>query len=301
MDKIAQNNEQDFLSLAIDEANNNHYSLACKCLNYLMVRASDEDIKQVLATGRITSKVLPKAHAPLFDIWLNFIKSEPNSLKFTDFKDFCSNRAFKIDDNLLAVEYGGLGSVYALSDKWILLEQACITCRALTFHAKQINDLKKGNNPSLKSVDEYSKALVLDSVIKPISAQDFISIVDINLNNQLNPEAIIVPTYYTYLDEITGGMRKGDLTVFGARPGTGKTLLALNVILNHFKANKANKIAFFSAEMTKASLVDRFFYGAINSYTVNGIACPINMTFADVKGKSLAKVDASKRVFTDFI
>lgn len=293
--------QQDKLEQVLSDAKNNHFALACKCLNYLLVRANDDEIKQVLSAGRITTKVLPNSHVALFDQWLTFVKSEANSLAFKDFKEFCENRAFKINNDLLSVENGGLSSVFSFSDKWIMLEQACVTCRALQFHAQQINELAKGQNPTINSIDDYSKALVLDSVIKPISAQDFIDIVDINLKNQLNPEAIIIPTYYKLLDEISGGMHKGDISVVCARPGTGKTLLALNIVLNHFKAGKANKIAFFSAEMTKSSLINRFFYGAINSYSKHGVACPVNMTFKDVKAHSMAKVEASRQIFTEFV
>ncbi len=289
------------LEQALKDARDNHYSLACKCLNYLMVRASDKDIVQILSTGRINAKVLPTSHVGLFNIWLSFVKSDAGSLSFKDFKEFCDNRAFKINNDLLTVDGTGISSVFSLSDKWVMLEQACIACRALQFHTQQINELTHGKTPDLNTIDDYSKALVLDSVIKPISTQDFIDIITLNINNQLNPESIIIPTYFKHLDSISGGMYKGDLTVVCARPGTGKTLLALNVVLNHFRLQKSSKIAFFSAEMTKASLLNRFFYGAVNSYTKNGVMCGTNITFNDVKAHAMAKVEASKQIFNDFV
>jgi len=65
-----------------------------------------------------------------------------------------------------------------------------------------------------------------------------------------------VPTGFTDLDRITGGLQKSDLIVLAARPGIGKTSMALS--LAHNTALKYhNSIAVFSLEMSKDQLAQR--------------------------------------------
>ncbi len=65
-----------------------------------------------------------------------------------------------------------------------------------------------------------------------------------------------VPTGFTDLDRITGGLQKSDLIVRAARPGIGKTSLSLS--LAHNTALKYhNSIAVFSLEMSKDQLAQR--------------------------------------------
>ncbi len=65
-----------------------------------------------------------------------------------------------------------------------------------------------------------------------------------------------VPTGFTDLDRLTGGLQKSDLIVLAARPGIGKTSLALS--LAHNTALKFhNSIAVFSLEMSKDQLAQR--------------------------------------------
>lgn len=57
------------------------------------------------------------------------------------------------------------------------------------------------------------------------------------------------------LDEVTNGLHEEELTVIGARPGVGKTALALKIA--HNIANKGIKVAIISLEMSKTQLVQR--------------------------------------------
>ena len=65
-----------------------------------------------------------------------------------------------------------------------------------------------------------------------------------------------VPTGFTDLDRLTGGLQKSDLIILAARPGIGKSSLALS--LAHNSALKYhNSIALFSLEMSKDQLAQR--------------------------------------------
>jgi replicative DNA helicase len=65
-----------------------------------------------------------------------------------------------------------------------------------------------------------------------------------------------VPTGFTDLDRLTGGLQRSDLIILAARPAVGKTSLALS--LAHNSAMKhGQSIAVFSLEMSKEQLVQR--------------------------------------------
>ena len=65
-----------------------------------------------------------------------------------------------------------------------------------------------------------------------------------------------VPTGFTDLDRLTGGLQKSDLIILAARPGVGKTSLALS--LAHNTAVKHQRsVAVFSLEMSKEQLAQR--------------------------------------------
>jgi len=69
-------------------------------------------------------------------------------------------------------------------------------------------------------------------------------------------EVIGVPTSYTDLDRLLGGLNKSDLIIIAARPGMGKT--ALQLAIGQAAARRYGKrIALFSLEMSAEQLVQR--------------------------------------------
>jgi len=69
-------------------------------------------------------------------------------------------------------------------------------------------------------------------------------------------DCIGVPTGFSSLDRLTTGMHPGDMVVLAARPGCGKTSLALNVV-DHVAINCGSPVGVFSAEMTAVQLIKR--------------------------------------------
>lgn len=69
-----------------------------------------------------------------------------------------------------------------------------------------------------------------------------------------------VPTGFTDLDMRLAGMQDSNLLILAARPGIGKTTLALNMALNAATKEKI-PVGFFSLEMSKEELVDRLLVG----------------------------------------
>ncbi|MBP5429893.1 MAG: replicative DNA helicase [Elusimicrobiaceae bacterium] len=65
-----------------------------------------------------------------------------------------------------------------------------------------------------------------------------------------------VPTGLSEFDHKTGGLRKSDLIILGARPSQGKTALALN-IAHHASVDCNIPVAFFSLEMGRHIIYER--------------------------------------------
>jgi len=60
---------------------------------------------------------------------------------------------------------------------------------------------------------------------------------------------------YPWLDYMTAGVHKGEVTILGATPGTGKTAFALNIASNLIA--KDNHVVIFSIEMSEENLIER--------------------------------------------
>ena len=65
-----------------------------------------------------------------------------------------------------------------------------------------------------------------------------------------------VSTGFIDLDNATAGLQKSNLIILAARPGVGKTTLAMNIAQYAAVTNKKH-VGFFSLEMSKEELVDR--------------------------------------------
>ena len=91
-----------------------------------------------------------------------------------------------------------------------------------------------------------------------VSITDVVPVVieDIKLLHERRGEVLGVPSGFKLLDSLLGGFQKSDLIILAARPGMGKTSLALNIALNAAK-NHGSQIAIFSLEMSREQLVQR--------------------------------------------
>ena len=64
-----------------------------------------------------------------------------------------------------------------------------------------------------------------------------------------------LPTGFVELDELTGGLQRGEMIVIAARPSMGKTALALNIAEQ--MATQGLSVGIFSMEMSKQQVVQR--------------------------------------------
>ena len=65
-----------------------------------------------------------------------------------------------------------------------------------------------------------------------------------------------IPTGFTRLDRLTNGLQRSDLIVIAARPGVGKSSLAMNIVENAALSSDA-VCAIFSLEMPEVQIVQR--------------------------------------------
>lgn len=74
--------------------------------------------------------------------------------------------------------------------------------------------------------------------------------------NARGDDMIGVPTGFTDLDKLLGGLNKSDLLIVAARPGMGKTAFQLAIAL-HAGLRHAKRVAIFNLEMSGEQLVQR--------------------------------------------
>ncbi len=111
-----------------------------------------------------------------------------------------------------------------------------------------------------------------------------------------------VPTGFKRLDRMTNGLQAGALIVLAARPGMGKTSLAMNLVENaSLRAGKTSAV--FSLEMPRREIVQRLICSYANVSMANALAGKLTakewkklMVAADKLKKSNIYIDDSSRI-----
>lgn len=114
---------------------------------------------------------------------------------------------------------------------------------ALDFAEKKVYDISKEEDGS--NLENLKDNVIIQQVLNKFEAiQD-------------DPNAFQgLETGFTHLDRITHGLQKGTLIVLAARPGVGKTSLAMNIV-EHACLTNGKVAAVFSLEMPRAEIVQR--------------------------------------------
>ena len=136
--------------------------------------------------------------------------------------------------------------------------------RNLIRAARDIADFSKSSDDSLKSIQFaeekiYSVSQVNDtSTIKNIRESDGLDIVFEKFQKLSEDKDAYrgVATGFNRLDRLTNGLQKSDLIVLAARPGMGKTSLAMNIV-EHAAVVDGKVCAVFSLEMPEVQIIQR--------------------------------------------
>ena len=150
-------------------------------------------------------------------------------------------------------------------DSYVRIVKDKSSLRKLIFIAEKIRDRAFIGQDTADEISASAEESLLkmtesnlkDSLVRP---SDIIESFEGGLNAFLDPSRRNkgVSTGLTKLDEMTGGLRGGELFILAARPAMGKTALALN-IAQHVASNPVDPrtVAVFSLEMSKESLLTR--------------------------------------------
>ncbi|MBQ3216908.1 MAG: replicative DNA helicase [Oscillospiraceae bacterium] len=96
------------------------------------------------------------------------------------------------------------------------------------------------------------------------------------------------------LDKAISGLNKSDLMILAARPGMGKTSMALNICQNVAKKYPKRTVAFFSLEMSKQQLVSRMLSNESfvdNRKLLTGMLSPDDWSKIGIASAALAQTD----------
>ena len=150
----------------------------------------------------------------------------------------------------------------------IVLEKFYI--RSLILASREIiNKASLGEDDAQKLMDfaeqriydiRRDRSVVGLKLLKEIINFEVLEVLDKLKNEEFKSEYEGIKCGISPVDNVTTGFHKGDLVILGARPGMGKTSLALNFASNMAADGKA--VCFFSLEMTRKQVADRLISNA---------------------------------------
>src|SRR3989338_8475050 len=134
--------------------------------------------------------------------------------------------------------------------------------RSLIYAADHISEISYDGEADLDSVLDRAGKKLMD--IASFSKHKFTSLKDkladawqrLERLHESKDELRGVPTGFPELDLKLAGLQKSDLIILAARPGMGKTSLALDIARNT-ALKHGTSVGIFSLEMSSAQLVDR--------------------------------------------
>ncbi len=160
--------------------------------------------------------------------------------------------------------------------------------QSVQYAEKLVYDIAKKNDSS--SMDDIRESTLVGDVI-----DRFETIAS-------NKDALRgITTGFPFLNKITNGFQRSDLIVIAARPGSGKTSLAMNIV--EAAAYQGNVCAVFSLEMPKIQIVQRLLCASAKvsmSNALSGKLTPNDWKALIKTGEELKKlsiiIDDSSRV-----
>lgn len=93
--------------------------------------------------------------------------------------------------------------------------------------------------------------------IKDVITGETMERIDKLTHEDTKAEFVGISTGFSGIDKLTTGMHRSDLIILGARPGMGKTSMALNIASNVVRSDPTRTVCIFSLEMTREQLAER--------------------------------------------
>jgi len=148
-------------------------------------------------------------------------------------------------------------------DEYIKIVEDKAILRRLIDEATAIITNSYNTTNNISEVIEEAEKKIFD-VSKSLRSTEFKSIQDVLYKTQADLEKLAankgditgIPTGYYELDKITSGFHPHELIIIAARPGMGKTAIALNFVTN-IAINSKKTVALFNMEMGAEQLATR--------------------------------------------
>ena len=148
-------------------------------------------------------------------------------------------------------------------DEYIKIVEDKFILRKLIDEATSIITESYNTSNDINEVIEQAEKKIFD-VSKNIRSTEFKSIQEVLNKTQADLEKLAsqkgditgIPTGYYELDKITSGFHPHELIIIAARPGMGKTAIALNMVTN-IAINAQKSVALFNMEMGAEQLAMR--------------------------------------------
>ena len=224
---------------------------------------TEKALKKALENLQIESFYLD-SHKKIFECILNLDKSG-KSVDLTTVSEELNNKNWL--NQIGGVEYltEVIESVPTAAniDEYIKIVENKFILRKLIDSATDIITESYNASNDINELIETSEKKIFD-VSKNIRSTEFKSIQDVLVKTQSDIEKLSskksditgIPTGYYELDKTTSGFHPHELIIIAARPGMGKTAIALNMVTN-IAINSQKTVALFNMEMGAEQLATR--------------------------------------------
>ena len=233
--------------------------------------------QSVLGAMFLTKKALQKAlellngskfyldnHAKIFEC-IKEIDAKGSVVDLTTVADELNNRNWlkTIGDIEYLTEIIESVPSAANIDQYIKIVEDKAILRRLIDEATAIITNSYNTTNNISEVIEEAEKKIFD-VSKSLRSTEFKSIQDVLYKTQADLEKLAankgditgIPTGYYELDKLTSGFHPHELIIIAARPGMGKTAVALNFVTN-MAINSKKTVALFNMEMGAEQLATR--------------------------------------------
>jgi len=233
--------------------------------------------QSVLGAMFLTKKALQKAlelldgsefysdnHAKIFECMKN-LEAKGSIVDITTVADELSNRNWlkQVGDIEYLTEIIESVPSAAGIDEYIKIVEDKSILRRLIDEATSIITNSYNTSNDIGAVIEEAEKKIFD-VSKSLRSTEFKTIQDVLYKTQADIEKLSenkgditgIPTGYYELDKLTSGFHPHELIIIAARPGMGKTAVALNFVTN-IAINSKKTVALFNMEMGAEQLATR--------------------------------------------
>ncbi|MFC8732160.1 replicative DNA helicase [Luteimicrobium sp. NPDC057192] len=159
----------------------------------------------------------------------------------------------RIDPTWIADLYGSAPTT-ALADHYTRIVTDKATLRRIDAVATRLHQLVQADTPAGELV-EIARAEIDATSVATADTGFLADDIDTTIDN-LDTTSTLTPTPWADLNHLIGGWRPGGLYIVGARPGVGKSLVALGAAIG---LAGHGQVAFNSLEMTRQEVHERLF------------------------------------------